>query len=144
LAILLKQRLAIEIYASGDDEKEAKEKLREIRQKILDIEKVHSLSWATEISKHSLMRSELETSILGAFYRPIRQAVEEAMVDLKPTGTAVSLTLPDPSDIAEKEIEELAYELALKIGSEPKWLREKNYHKEAMEFTSKELMEHLS
>ena len=51
MAILLKQRLSIEIYASGDDEKEAKEKLREIRQKILNIEKLHSLSWATEISE---------------------------------------------------------------------------------------------
>jgi len=49
--IVLKQRLTIEISAAGSDELDAREKLRRIRQQILDIEEKHSLSWSSRISR---------------------------------------------------------------------------------------------
>ena len=49
--IVLKQRLTIEISAAGSDELDAREKLRRIRQQILNIEEKHSLSWSSKISR---------------------------------------------------------------------------------------------
>jgi len=49
--IVLKQRLTIVISAAGSDELDARDKLRRIRQQILDIEEKHTLSWSSKISK---------------------------------------------------------------------------------------------
>jgi len=49
--IILKQRLIIEISAAGSDELDARDKLRRIRQQIIDIEEKHTLSWSSKISR---------------------------------------------------------------------------------------------
>ncbi len=102
----------------------------------------------TEIPKTRLLESDLETSLLGAFYPMVRRAVREAVQGLAPKGTAVSVDLPDSAAIMEaalgrEDLERSIYELATEIGDEADWLREKDYHKEAMKFTSKELVSHL-
>lgn len=49
MTVKLRQNLSVSIYAEGADDREAREKLREIRQKILDIKELHSLDWSSKI-----------------------------------------------------------------------------------------------
>jgi len=93
----------------------------------------------TETWKQFLLASRLEGRIDMALSTLISRAVSEAIEELKPTGKAVSVSLPDLEDIVMDDLKDLARELATKMGKQAKWYHEGDYHEGATKLTTPEL-----